>query len=483
MINQRYSGNSSPLFGSEFKSRNVISQDAVMSKNIHSCFQLAKMIVTKVHDIETKNEKLILVADDEPLTFRLIEEFFQDANLPCAILPAATGRAAYDIAVIRKPDLIITDWLMPELDGLDLIKELKANPSTRDIPVILTTGALIPNEEFNKVLEAGAIDCIRKPLDEMEFIARVKTALALHDALKEIRESQASLHTKNQFLHFLVDVAPNPIFFMDNMGNISGCNDCFSSLIGKLKTDIVGDNIFELFPQRFSTGFTVEALFAIEPGVVSKFEIEFTNPYGDDRNLLLTCIALGNSSIDVIIGSIIDVTEIVQSKNEALINLEENVEKLQTELDSKHQKLATQAELLIHSKNVKSNLIEAVTKLQPYLTNEGKSRFFSLLKQIHWELNDEMELRVEKDFDQLHTGFYNSLEKNCPGVTKNEKRLCAYLKMNHGASDIAKITNKSLNSINVAFARLRAKLQLPSSKDLRSYLVELSSQGEVVTSQ
>jgi len=66
----------------------------------------------------------------------------------------------------------------------------------------------------------------------------------------------------------------------------------------------------------------------------------------------------------------------------ALMNLEVSVERLQNELDSKHQKLATQAELLIHSKNVKSNFIEAVSKLHPYLTHEGRAKFFSMLKQI-----------------------------------------------------------------------------------------------------
>jgi len=55
-------------------------------------------------------------------------------------------------------------------------------------------------------------------------------------------------------------------------------------------------------------------------------------------------------------------------------------------------------------------------------------------------------------------------------ILKNESR----------ASDIAKLTNKSLNSINVAFARLRAKLQLPNSKDLRSFLVEMPSQSESI---
>jgi|GEM_PF-1135946 len=476
-----------PNAQSQFSGKNLetgfhIANEALMARNIQSYFQLAKMIVTKVSDIETKNRKIILVADDEPLTFRLVEEYIEDANLPCDILPATTGLAAYNIAVSKAPDLIITDWLMPELNGLDLIRRLKTNPKTKDIPAILFTGALMPDEEFNKALEIGAIDCIRKPLDNMELIARIKTALALHDALKELRENEETLQTKNQFLNFLMDVAPNPIFFTDKNGEVIGCNLSFEKLVGKTKDQITGKSIHQLLPEKDlnkNTDFNL-----LQPGVAGRFEIEFSDHNDKCKNLLLLCMGLGNVSGEII-GSITDVTEIVQAKRNAVLSLEINLERLQTELDSKHQKIATQTELLIHSKNVKSNFLEAVSKLQPYLTNEGKAKFFFLLKQAHWELNDEIELNVERDFDQLHNGLYNLLEKNCPNITKNEKRLCAYLKMNHCASDIAKITNKSLNSINVAFARLRAKLQLPSSKDLKSFLLDMTDmtlQNESVNS-
>ncbi len=477
-MENHYVTNRPPFLRKDINPKDLINQETLMSRNIYSCFQLARMVVTKVEEIETKNEKIILVADDEPLTFRLIEEFFQDANLRCHILPAPDGNIAYALAVSKKPDLIITDWLMPGLNGLDLIERLKANPQTRDIPVIMITGAMFQHDEYNKILAAGALDCIRKPFDDIELIARVKTALALHDALKEIKENEESIHTKNQFLYLLMDVAPNPIFFMDKTGCVLGCNEGFERLVGRTKVEIIESPIYDLLPQ-FVNMFD-DQIPADGNGAVNRIEIEFRNSFKENRNLLLTCIGLGNPSAKVVIGSITDVTEIVQSGKSALMNLEVSVERLQNELDSKHKKLATQAELLIHSKNAKSNFIDALSKLHPYLTNEGRAKFFSMLKQIHREFNGEMELHVEKDFDRLHSGFYYSLEKNCPTITKNEKRLCAYLKMNHGASDIAKLTNKSLNSINVAFARLRAKLQLPSSKDLRSFLLEMPCQNESI---
>lgn len=347
-MKNHYRDNRPSFLVNDIPTKDFIKQETLMSQNIYSCFQLAKVVVAKAEETEVER-KVILVADDEPLTFKLIAEFFQDANLPYHILSAPNGNMAYALALTKKPDLIITDWLMPELNGLDLIKHLKADSQTRDIPVIMITGAIFEKDEYNMILAAGAVDCIRKPFVDMELIARVKTALALHDALREIEEH------------------------------------------------------------------------------------------------------------------------------------EESIKRFQSELTSCHQELASQVELLIHSKNVQFNFIESLEKLKPHLTNEGRAKFFSMLRQIQRELNGEMELCIEKDFDRFHSGLYNFLEKNCPTITKNEKRLCAYLKMNHGASEIAKLTSKSLNSINVAFARLRAKLQLPSSKDLRSFLMEMASESESVT--
>jgi len=360
-MENHYVTNRPPFPGKEIKTKDFMNQESLMSQNIYSCFQFAKMVVTKVEEIETKKSKAVLVADDEPLTFKLIDEFFKDANLPCHILQASNGNMAYAMATSKKPDLIITDWLMPGLNGLDLIKQIKANPQTRDIPVILITGALFQHDEYNRILAAGAVDCIRKPFDNMELIARVKTALALHDALKEIRENEESINIKNQFLHFLMDEAPNPIFFMDKTGCVLGCNQGFEKLIGKTKNEIIQSGIQNLLPRFSNHVSNQESAFGND--VVHRFEIEFQNPYDETRNLLLTCIGLGNPSAKVVIGSITDITEIVLSGKNALMSLEVNVERLQNELDYKHQKLATQAELLIHSKNVKSNFIETVSKL------------------------------------------------------------------------------------------------------------------------
>jgi len=461
---------------------NYVSKEAQLNRNIQSYYLMAKSIVSKVSETDKKKKKLVLVVDDEPLTFQLIDEFLQEAGLNCEVITALSGQKAFDIATSVLPDLIITDWLIPEIDGLELIKKLKSNPVTKDVPIIMATGMIVPNEEVDFVLQSGALDYLRKPLDYAELSARVKAALAAGDSLREIKQQRESIHIKDQFVNFLIDTAPNPIFYQDKWGRFLGCNNKFELLFNKAKEEIIGKHAGEFLSKPIADVMEMHIASPLECGHLQNFKIELARPEGN-KYLLFFFVGFGNATVDGVIGSITDITEIVQSSTDSLTRLEichkkekeqiaSSVEKLQTELDFKHRELAMHLELLIHSRNVKEKLVEAVNKLQPYLTSDGKPKLFSLLKQLKWEINEEVDLNIEKKFDEANTELYSFLEKCCPEITRNEKRLCAYLKMNHCASDVAKITGKSLNSINVGLARLRAKLRLPNTKDLRMYLNE-----------
>ena len=149
-----------------------------LPEKINGAFSFAKAIVEQVEYAELTRTKVILVADDEPLTFELIDEFLKNAKFRFKILRADTGRKAYLLAVSELPDLIITDWIMPEFDGPHLIKKLKANPVTAHIPVIVTTGAMFNEEFLSKVFETGAVNYFKKPIDEFELIGCVISALA-----------------------------------------------------------------------------------------------------------------------------------------------------------------------------------------------------------------------------------------------------------------------------------------------------------------
>lgn len=105
---------------------------------------------------------------------------------------AYSGRECLDIVEEVKPELILLDIMMPEIDGIETCQHLKANPDTETIPIIFIT-AKASKEGKLEGLDAGAVDYITKPIDLDETIARVRTQLRLQEMFRENIELQERL--------------------------------------------------------------------------------------------------------------------------------------------------------------------------------------------------------------------------------------------------------------------------------------------------
>jgi len=112
--------------------------------------------------------KTILVVDDEPKIVKLVRDYLERAGF--CVRVAADGKAAFLLARLEKPDLIILDLGLPQMDGLDVTRELR---KISNVPVIMLTGR---SEESDKLigLELGADDYITKPFSPKELVARVR---------------------------------------------------------------------------------------------------------------------------------------------------------------------------------------------------------------------------------------------------------------------------------------------------------------------
>lgn len=118
--------------------------------------------------------KKVLIVDDEAPIREMIAVALEMADYAC--LEAANARDAYSSIIDNKPDLILLDWMLPETSGIEMIRRLKKDESTADIPVVMLTAK---TEEDNKVqgLELGADDYITKPFSPRELVARLKAVL------------------------------------------------------------------------------------------------------------------------------------------------------------------------------------------------------------------------------------------------------------------------------------------------------------------
>jgi adenylate cyclase len=127
----------------------------------------------------------ILIVDDEPFNLDLLEQ--ELAEYEYLIERAGDGVEALEKTESFKPDLILLDYMMPRMNGLEVVKRLRANPEQQGIPVILLT-AKATLEDKVAGLDAGADDYVTKPFDSFELLARVRAMMRLkqmHDTLEE----------------------------------------------------------------------------------------------------------------------------------------------------------------------------------------------------------------------------------------------------------------------------------------------------------
>lgn len=120
--------------------------------------------------------KTVLVVEDELKIARLVRDYLQQAGF--AVLEATDGLSALSLARSEQPDMVVLDLGLPELDGLDVTRRLRANSS---VPIIMLTAR---SEESDRIvgLELGADDYIVKPFSPKELVARIRAVMRRADA-------------------------------------------------------------------------------------------------------------------------------------------------------------------------------------------------------------------------------------------------------------------------------------------------------------
>ena len=137
----------------------------------------------------------ILIVDDKPANLRLLSQMLVENGYQ--VRPAPDGSVALAAAQAQPPDLILLDIRMPEMDGYQVCKRLKADARTRDIPIIFIS-ALDETQDKVKAFAIGGVDYVTKPFQIQEVLARVKTHLALRRLQTELQHANKRLEDANQ---------------------------------------------------------------------------------------------------------------------------------------------------------------------------------------------------------------------------------------------------------------------------------------------
>jgi len=117
----------------------------------------------------------VLVIDDDPVILELLRVNFEIEGFD--VISAADGQEGFERAQADRPDIVISDIMMPRRDGLQLLHDLKSHPDTQDLPVILLSAKAQKNE-VQQGIDLGADDYITKPFDPLELIDRLNAVMA-----------------------------------------------------------------------------------------------------------------------------------------------------------------------------------------------------------------------------------------------------------------------------------------------------------------
>ncbi|BAY26952.1 two-component hybrid sensor and regulator [Calothrix sp. NIES-2100] len=151
------------------------------------------------------NQPSILVIDDEPDNFDVVETLLDGENYRLYYAPS--GKQALDRLSSFQPDVILLDVMMPDLDGMEVCRRIKADPQWRVVPIIIVT-ALTTKEDLAQCLATGADDFISKPVNGVELRARVNSMLRIKQQYDNL---QTLLKLREDMVNMIVHDLRNPL--------------------------------------------------------------------------------------------------------------------------------------------------------------------------------------------------------------------------------------------------------------------------------
>jgi two-component system sensor histidine kinase/response regulator len=197
----------------------------------------------------------LLIVDDKPQNLRLLSDFLAEQGFE--LMLTRSGAQALDKARLATPDLVLLDLRMPEMDGFEVCRRLKADAATTDIPIIFMTA----EDDIQAKVEGfalGAVDYITKPVQREELVARIQHHLQLHRLQKELTYKTQELSLKNTELeaygHTIAHSLKTPLAAATR----------FLEILSKFKTENLSQEQRHLLNQAMSTlsttGTAIDAL-------------------------------------------------------------------------------------------------------------------------------------------------------------------------------------------------------------------------------
>jgi PAS domain S-box-containing protein len=211
-------------------------------------------------------EVKIWIIDDDPVNLRILAQIMQQQGY--AVETFTSGYLALSALSVNRPDLMVLDIKMPDLDGYEVCQQLQANPASRDIPVIFISAVEATSEKV-KAFAAGGADYITKPFQKAEVVARIQNQLRVRSLQKQLTEqntqlqqeicerieAEAAFRSSEAKYRDLVQTAHSIILRWDIQGFIRFLNEYGQQFFGFEESQIVGHSVMgTIVPKTETSG-------------------------------------------------------------------------------------------------------------------------------------------------------------------------------------------------------------------------------------
>jgi PAS domain S-box-containing protein len=229
----------------------------------------------------------ILVVDDEPGILKLFSTILRGAGYE--VWEASSGRQGLQVTRERRPDLVVLDVMLPDLNGIDVCRQIKADAALLDIFVVLVSGKAISAADKVSGAETGADDYIVKPVNPDEFRARIRTIVRLHDTTTALRASE-------QHYRRLVEILPDAVGLMDLQGRLTTANRQAAEMLGYAGPgELLGKSAFDLTPPEEHERMKADTTITLATGVMRNAEYTMLRKNGSRFPVELSAAASTNA--------------------------------------------------------------------------------------------------------------------------------------------------------------------------------------------
>ncbi len=298
----------------------------------------------------------ILIVEDDFISRSLLKKML--AEMGHEIIETEDGVQAWDVLQQKRVQLVITDWMMPRMDGLELCQKIRALGDKHYTYIIMLT-ARDRKTDLVDVFQAGADDYIPKPFDPEELRARVMTGLRVIE-LEEghIRLANTLIESRNK-VRIVLDSLQEEIVSLDKDLNIVSANQAFAKLLGCPPSEAVGRNCFESLLPGKKTFYSAEVKPMVEEVLASGQAARRLATGRDEKEtttyLQISCLPIldENGGLFQVVVVSQDITE-DRRKTEEIKSLNLQLLETTSQVENKNQKLentlkrleATQAQML-----------------------------------------------------------------------------------------------------------------------------------------